>query len=314
MGLFSGKCRSTARLDGKTVIITGSNTGIGKTTARDLFKRGAHVIMACRNTNKAKEAAQEICNLHNNSNNHKDLGKLEVVELNLCSLHSIRECSKEILQKQRRIDILINNAGVMCCPYGKTEDGFEIQFSSNYLGHFLFTILLLPRIIESKSARIINVSSVAHKMGKIDFNDLNWESKPYSALEAYQQSKLCQVLFTRELHRQLREAHVEGVNVYSLHPGVITTELGRHLNKTYFFGLRWILSFVRVFFKTPKQGAQTTVYCAVDEIAGEESGLYYADCKPVKPSKNAENVANAKMLWKISLEMVNLPKYNPFTV
>lgn len=119
--------------------------------------------MACRNTYKGQEAVKDICNLYNNSNNSKDLGQLEVVELNLCNLHSIKECSKQILQKHRRIDILINNAGVMCCPYGKTEDGFETQFSSNYLGHFLLTILLLPRMIECKSARIINVSSVAHK-------------------------------------------------------------------------------------------------------------------------------------------------------
>lgn len=107
---------------------------------------------------------------------------------------------------------------------------------------------------------------------------------------------------------------MEGVNVYSLHPGVITTELGRHLNKTYFFGVRWLLSFVRIFFKTPEQGAQTTIYCAVDETTGKESGLYYSDCRPVEPSKNAENVNDARTLWKVSLKMVKLPKYNPFIV
>ncbi|GJQ70389.1 hypothetical protein Trydic_g22819 [Trypoxylus dichotomus] len=311
MGLFSGKCMSTVRLDGKTVIITGSNTGIGKATAADLFKRGAYVIMACRDTCKARDTAKEICNLYSSQQN---VGRLEVIDLNLCSFKSIRKCSSQLLQNNKNIDILINNAGVMCCPYGKTEDGFEIQFGSNYLGHFLLTMLLLPRLIENKSARIINVSSVAHKMGTIDFNDINWENKAYKPLEAYQQSKLCNILFTKELNKRLREANIENVNVYSVHPGVIKTELGRYFKKTYFFGLRWILNFARLFFKTPVQGAQTTIYCAVDENAGKESGLYYAECKPTRPSKNAENVENAKKLWEVSLEMVNTANPNPSVI
>lgn len=109
------------------------------------------------------------------------------------------------------------------------------------------------------------------------------------------------------------EAHIEGVNAYSLHPGVIATELGRHLDKTYFPGLRWLWRiFGRFFIKTPEQGAQTTIYCAIDETAGSQSGLYYADCKPVTPSKNAQNMDDARQLWNISLNMVNLPEYNPF--
>ncbi|GJQ70392.1 hypothetical protein Trydic_g22822 [Trypoxylus dichotomus] len=309
MGLYSEK--SKIRLGGKTAIVTGSNSGIGKETAKDLYVRGAHVILACRNIRKAENAVEDIIN---SCKENINCGQLTVVELDLSSLKSVKECSAKLLQEHDRIDLLINNAGIMMCPYGKTEDGFEIQFGTNHLGHFLLSLLLLPRIIRSAPARIINVSSLAHKT-EIDFDDINWEKKPYSAMNAYQRSKLANILFTKELDRRLKEAHIEGVGVYVLHPGVIATEITRYLDTLYFKGITWMFhTFAKCFIKTPLQGCQTTIYCAIDEEAGKQSGLYYADCKPAILANGAENTDAAKKLWKISWELVKLLDYDPFKI
>ncbi|KAK9695454.1 short chain dehydrogenase [Popillia japonica] len=199
----------------------------------------------------------------------------------------------------------------MTCPYGKTEDGFETQIGTNHLGHFLFTLLLLPRIIKSAPARIVNVSSMAHR-GHIDFDDLNWDKRTYSAAGAYQQSKLANILFTKELNRLLKEANIEGVTVYTLHPGAINTDLQRHISTTYGKTISWMLNAGKCFFKTPLEGAQTTIYCAIDEKAGKESGLYYSECKPTRPSDKAEDMNTAKRLWDISYDLVKLHDYDPF--
>ncbi|KRT85786.1 dehydrogenase, partial [Oryctes borbonicus] len=269
--------RSTVRLDGKTAIITGCNTGIGKETAKDLYKRGAYVVMACRNVEKAEEAAKDIID---SCKDLENLGKLAVVELNLCSLKSVKDCCNKLVQKHERIDLLINNAGIMMCPFEKTEDGFEIQFGTNHLAHFYLTLLLLPTIIKSAPARIVNVSSALHGgkngrlsnfrlyyspffivTGNMEFNDLNWEKRDYSSLYAYQQSKQANILFTKELNRRLKEANIEGVSVYTLHPGAIATDLQRHVGTTYGKGVSYMFQGMRkCFFKTPIQGAQTTIY------------------------------------------------------
>ncbi|KAF5281075.1 hypothetical protein FQR65_LT14871 [Abscondita terminalis] len=312
MGLSHAKCLSNVRLDGKTAVITGSNTGIGKCTVHDFFKRGARVIMACRNVEKANEAAKDI---KADCEGQDKLGEIVVTELDLCSLDSVRKCAARLLESEKRIDILINNAGVMMCPQSKTADGFETQFGTNHLGHFLFTLLLLPRIIASSPARIVNVSSRAHSGGQLNFDDLNHEKRPYSAYHAYADSKLSNILFTKELARRLRGANIENVNVYSLHPGVIATELGRHLDNTYFKGLRWTFSVLfKSFMKTPEQGAQTTIHCAIDENAGKETGLYYSECKVQEPISRANNVEDAEKLWEMSAKLVDLDQnYNPFS-
>lgn len=309
MGFCNAVCTSAVRLDGKTAVITGCNTGIGKMTAKDLFERGARVIMACRNKQKATEAANDIKSLCKSTSN---VGELVVEELDLTSLNSVRQCAKTLLNKENRIDLLINNAGVMTCPESKTQDGFETQFGTNHLGHFLLTLLLLPKIVQSAPSRIVTVSSKAHERGTIDFNDLNWNTRSYSALNAYGQSKLANVLFTKELARRLKEANIKNVTVYSLHPGVIKTDLGRHLSTTYGWFVRFLVSLAGWALKTPEQGAQTTIYCAVDEKCANESGLYYAECAVKTPSRLATNEDDAKRLWSESLKLVGLPEnYDP---
>ena len=200
------------------MIITGANTGIGKITAIDMAKRQARVIMACRSVERGERAVEEV---------HKASGSTNVVfrQLDLASLTSVRRFSEHVLKEEPRIDILINNAGIMACPYWKTEDGFEMQFGVNHLGHFLLTNLLLDRLKAAPAARIVNVSSVAYAFSKgIKFDDINSE-KSYTPWSAYNHSKLANILFTRSLGKRLR-----GTNVIAncLHPGGISTDLQRH--------------------------------------------------------------------------------------
>ncbi len=213
-----GVCYSKASLTGKTVIITGGNTGIGKPTAIDLARRNARVILACRSVEKGEKAVIDIRRESENDN-------VVFRQLDLASLTSVRQFAAQILEEEPRIDILVNNAGVMMCPYTQTEDGFEMQFGVNHLGHFLLTNLLLERIKEAPAARIVNLSSMAYSQGKMNFEDLNWNHTTYKRLGAYSQSKLANVLFTRALARRLEGTNV---TVNAVHPGVVNTELSRH--------------------------------------------------------------------------------------
>lgn len=305
MGVFNAKCLSPAKLAGKTVIVTGCNTGIGKCTVQDLYQRGAKVLMACRNLDAAKEARNDIIE---QSKTLENLGEIKIIHLDLSDFESVRKCAREILDSEDRIDILINNAAVMMCPKLLTKDGFEMQFGTNHLGHFLFTMLLLPKIKKSESARIINVSSNGHKYSKgIDFEDINYEKKRYSALSAYADSKLANVLFTKALAKRLKDANVNNVNVYTLHPGVVGTDLGRHLNQTYFSGLTLFFNYAAYYLsKTPMDGAQTTIYCAVDEKCANETGLYYSECKVNETTILGQNEELADKLWEFSAKLVHL--------
>ena len=218
--MVGAACKSKAKLDGKTVIITGANTGIGLETAVDLAKRNARVILACRSVERGETAAVEVRKRSGNDN-------VVFVQLDLASLDSVRKFAAKILEEEPRIDILINNAGVMALPERKlTQDGFEMQFGTNHLGHFLLTYLLLNHIKEAPSARIVNVSSMGHSFGKIDFNNLNSE-RSYSQWGAYGTSKLANILFTRSLAKCLQGT---GITANVLHPGAIDTELGRNLD------------------------------------------------------------------------------------
>ena len=218
MFFAGGVCQSTASLEGKTVIITGGNTGIGKETAIDLAKRKARVIIACRSEEKGKKAEVDIRRESGNSDVH-------FRKLDLASFESIRNFAKEVLSEESRIDILINNAGVMYCAYQKTVDGYETQFGVNHLGPFLLTNLLLDKIKQASEGRIVVVSSLGHEYAaKMGLDTINSEAH-YSPYDAYHKSKLANVLFTKALAKRLSGT---SVTVNSLHPGFVDTELQRH--------------------------------------------------------------------------------------
>lgn len=309
--MFSRSCRSGARLDGRTVIVTGANCGIGKETARDLYARGARVIMACRDITKAKEAMDDITEnfTRGDASDRKGApGELQVCHLDLSSLKSIKDCAQHLLGTQPVIHILINNAAVFMHPYKKTEDGFEMHFQVNLLGLFYFTLLLLPKIRESgPGCRIVNVSSLAYRGGTIHIDDLNGEQS-YSPLGAYCNSKLGLNLITVELHNRLRAAGIQNINTYCLHPGVVNTELTRYLDESMFKGIVSVIKFFSpMVTRTSKQGAQTSLYCAVDEKTANESGLYYDNCKTVGLSSKASDTEVAEKLWKRLCEFLRLP-------
>ncbi|XP_001628133.2 retinol dehydrogenase 13 [Nematostella vectensis] len=288
-------CKSEARLDGKTVIITGATTGIGKETAVDLAKRGARVIIGARNLDRGNAAVRDI-------QARSGSQQVFVEHLDLASLSSVRKFAEVINKKEERVDILMNNAGVAWIPFKRTEDGFEMMFGVNHLSHFLLTNLLLDKLKRSAPSRIINVSSKAHLFtSEIDFVDWNDESK-YSMLSRYANSKLANVLFARELAKRLKDT---GVTTYSLHPGTIMTDLGRDIPGGKFIKV-FLWPIQKVFFKSLEHGAQTQICCAVSEEHANETGLYYDDCQVAEPSKAAQDDEAAKKLWDLSAKLVSL--------
>ncbi|MFT7801720.1 retinol dehydrogenase 12-like [Arapaima gigas] len=285
-----GVCRSPARLDGKTVLITGGNAGIGKATAHDLAARGARVILACRAVEKGEAAAAEI--------RSKVAGaQVEVRELDLADTSSIRAFAQRFLKEVSHLHVLINNAGVMMCPYTKTADGFEMQLGVNHLGHFLLTYLLIGLLKRSAPSRVVVVSSLAHYFGWIRFHDLHSQGSYNSGL-AYCQSKLANVLFVRELARRLQGS---GVTVNAVHPGTVRSDLVRH--STFMSLLFSLFSFL---LKTPEEGAQTSVYCAVSEELHSISGKYFSDCAPAFVAPQGRSEKTASRLWDVSCELLGI--------
>jgi len=283
------------KLEGKTVVITGANTGIGKATAMDMSRRGAKVVILCRDMEKAEAAAAEV----------RDVTKGEVIchRLDLADLASVRECAEQLGNSLEKIDILINNAGIMACPQMKTKDGFEMQLGTNHIGHFLLTNLLMPQLKKAApGARIVNVSSLAHTSGTMNWEDLHYENSAYHRFTAYSQSKLANVLFTKEL---ARKGEGSGVTAYALHPGVIATDLGRHMEDMNCF-TRMMWRCFAPMIKTPESGANTTIFCAIHPSIADHNGRYYSDCKEVRPSSRADNMEDAKKLWDLSEQMVKL--------
>ncbi|XP_053289991.1 retinol dehydrogenase 12 isoform X2 [Pleuronectes platessa] len=283
-----GVCRSPARLDGKTALITGANTGIGRETARDLAMRGARVIMACRDVEKGEEAAASI----RAANPDADV---EVRELDLADTCSIRAFAQEFLREVNRLHILINNAGVMMCPYTKTVDGFEMHIGVNHLGHFLLTSLLIGLLKRSAPARIVVVSSLAHNFGWVRFHDLHSQGSYNSGL-AYCQSKLANVMFTRELARRLKDTNV---TVNSVHPGTVNSDLIRYSTLMTIF-----MTFFSTFVKTPREGAQTSIYCAVAEELHSVSGKHFSDCAPAFVAPQGRSEETARRLWDVSCDLL----------
>ncbi|KAF0883587.1 RDH13 dehydrogenase, partial [Crocuta crocuta] len=307
-----GSCPSKANILGKTVIVTGANTGIGKQTALELARRGGNIILACRDMEKCEAAAKDI---RRETLNHH----VNARHLDLASLKSIREFAAKIIEEEERVHILVNNAAVMRCPHWTTEDGFEMQFGVNHLGHFLLTNLLLDKLKASAPSRIINLSSLAHVAGHIDFEDLNWERREYDTKAAYCQSKLAPRVGGLSLPGgsergvcsppcpSLPSPSGTGVTVNALHPGVARTELGRHTGmhssafSSFTLGpIFWLLV------KSPQLAAQTSTYLAVAEELEGVSGKYFDGLKEKAPAPEAEDEEVAQRLWAESARLVGL--------
>lgn len=291
------QCTSKTKLHGKTVIVTGSNTGIGKTTAIDLAKRGARVILACRSKPRGEAALEEV---------KSESGSNQVVfmPLDLGSLKSVRDFAETFLKTEARLDILINNAGVFL--QGQTQDGLGLMFGVNHIGHFLLTNLLLDRLKECGPSRVVTVSSLAHNFGKIDFDSLNSNKALglgvsfLETLQIYSDSKLCNVLFTHELAKRLQGSKV---TCYSLHPGAINSELGRSNSSVLQLILKPVTMF---FFKDTVQGAQTTLHCALEEGIEPLNGRYFSNCTVRELYAKAKDDAAAKKLWELSERLSGL--------
>jgi NAD(P)-dependent dehydrogenase (short-subunit alcohol dehydrogenase family) len=277
-------------MSGQTVIITGANSGIGRAAATALAAHHAHVVFAVRNLDKGQEAASRMA------------GATEVRRLDLASLASVREFAAAW---DGPIDILINNAGIMIPPLSRTADGFEMQFGTNHLGHFALTNLLLPHI----TRRVVTVSSTAHRVGRIDFDDLNWERKPYRASRAYGQSKLANLLFTAELQRRLTAAG-SPVTATAAHPGYAATNLQFHSGNRFMDFISQIGN--RVIAQDEKGGALPTLYAAVADIPGnsfagprgfmEQLGAP----KLVGRTAAAQDVDVARRLWQVSEQLTGV--------
>lgn len=261
----------------RVCIVTGGNTGIGKATVAGLASRGATVVIACRDVDKGNAAREEVAA----KTGSKDL---HVMRLDLASLASVRAFAAAFAAKFTRLDVLVANAGVMTGKRELTADGLEMNFGVNHVGHFLLTELLLPLLKASAPSRIVVVSSNMHPSGKLDFDDLAME-KRWSG--SYPRSKLANLLFVRALAKRLEGT---GVVVNGLHPGVIATELARDYPAPIRLMAKW-------FFKSPEQGARTSLYLATAPEAAGISGRYFADSKEKKPGAAALDDALAERLW-----------------
>jgi NAD(P)-dependent dehydrogenase (short-subunit alcohol dehydrogenase family) len=281
---------------GRTAVITGANTGLGYETAAALAAKGAHVVLAVRNTDKGKQAAARIG------------GDVSVTELDLTSLTSIRAAADELRARYENIDLLINNAGVMTTPKSTTADGFELQFGTNHLGHFAFTGLLVDHIADVPGARVVTVSSNGHKiLAAIHFDDLQWE-RSYNRLRAYGQSKLANLLFTYELQRRLAGAH-QAIAV-AAHPGFSSTDLGRNLPAVLQPAINAVGPLVG---QTAAMGALPTLRAATDP--GVLGGQYFGPDglgqqrgypKVVPSSDQSHDVDLQHRLWTVSEELTGV--------
>ncbi len=283
---------------GRIGIVTGANVGLGFETAVGLAKRDIEVILACRNIEKAESAKKQILERVPGSD-------LVVMELDLNSLASVKSFADEFAKKFERLDLLINNAGIMMTPFAKTEDGFESQFGVNHLGHFLLTGLLLPLLEKPDRPRVVSLSSMAHRHGNIDFENLNSE-KSYSRLGAYAQSKLACLMFAYELDRRLKNSGSRIISV-AAHPGASNTELGRHLPSVV-QTLAPLFSFAT---NSVESGAEPTLYAALGEDV--KGGDYFGPTGFMEMKGKAGKVASteashdeevAKRLWEVSEEAV----------
>jgi NAD(P)-dependent dehydrogenase (short-subunit alcohol dehydrogenase family) len=283
-------------MQGRTVVVTGGNSGIGFETAAALAAMGARVIVTARNADKGRAAVAAVA---------QRLGaeaKVQLVVFDLADLSSVRRGASELLEQAPKLDVLVNNAGLVLSQRAETVDGFETTLATNHLGPFLLTNLLLDRILASAPSRIVNVASTAHRTarGGITFDDLQ-SVQHYRTMRVYGQSKLANMLFTIELARRLEG---RGVTANSLHPGTVRTGYGADGD------VRGLLAFgIKIsspFFLSPARGARTSVYLASSPDVAAVSGEYFVKCKPKEPKPWAKDADAAQRLWQVSEQLVGL--------
>lgn len=271
----------------KTVLITGGNSGIGKATALGIAKTGSNVIIGCRDKQKGLAAVEEIKKVSGNNN-------VELLLIDLASLKSVRAAAAEFKRKHDKLHVLINNAGVFIRKREETEDGLEKTFETNYLSHFLLTHLLLDTLKASAPSRIINVAS-KHGGIKINFEDLQ-TTKHYSIMKSVGPTKLGLIMFTKELAKKLEGS---GVTVNSLHPGLARTNILHDVSAP----IRFLFTMVS---SSPEKSAETSIYLATSPDIEKVSGKYFEKKKEVKTGSNANNEADNKLLWDLSMKLAKL--------
>jgi NAD(P)-dependent dehydrogenase (short-subunit alcohol dehydrogenase family) len=290
-------------LTGKVVIVTGANSGIGREAARELARKGAEVVMACRDQKKAQAALQEI---------KEEIlqARLVFIPLDLADLASIRRFAEEYRKRYKRLDILLNNAGIMLVPYGLTSDGFERQFGTNHLGHFALTGLLIDLILNTHGSRVVNISSNAHYGGEMDFSNLQFERGGYQSMKAYSRSKLANLLFTYELQRRFESRKANSMAL-AAHPGISATGLADHILNGRAVWL--IQNIMKVMFQSAEMGALPGLRAATDPQA--RGGSYYGPGgkgeragfpELVSSSRASHNEEDAVRLWEVSQELTGV--------
>ena len=299
-------------LSGRVFFVTGSSSGLGEESARGLSARGAHVVMAARDPRKNAEAAQRIRSSVPDAD-------LSLYELDLADLSSVARFAEQAAGAFDRVDVLINNAGVMACPEGRTTDGFETQFGTNHLGHFALTLRLIPLLVRAESPRVVTLSSGGHRISDVDLVDPNFETTPYNAWVAYGRSKSANAHFAAELARRTAEPMLS----LSVHPGAIATQLGRHMTPELTEALmeRVRASAARqgnssgggMRLKSVEAGAATQVWAATSTGVAAHNGGYLADCGPTVPGPGDRgyepwiaDAATAGRLWELSERLVGL--------
>jgi NAD(P)-dependent dehydrogenase (short-subunit alcohol dehydrogenase family) len=287
-----------ADLKSKVIMITGANAGIGFETSKIAAGKGAKVIMACRNLQKALKAKEQILSEIPNADLH-------ILQLDLASLKSVRSFADEFKSKYKRLDVLVNNAGIMVPPFSLTEDNFESQMGANYFGHFLLNGLLIDILNKTEGSRIVMLSSIAHRQGKIDFDNLNAE-KSYSRVAAYNQSKLACLMHAFELQERLENSGSK-VKVVAAHPGVSNTELGRYIPKALFLLILPLAPFI---LHSPKKAAMPSAMAAFsDDVKGGDyfgpTGFMEMKGKPgkVKAEPHAYDKDVSKRLFEVSEQL-----------
>lgn len=292
-------------LAGRIAVVTGASAGLGVETARALAAHGAAVTMAVRDLVKGAAALEQVRAAVPDA-------ALDLRQLDLAELDSVRAFASSFLDDHDALHLLICNAGVMACPQGTTADGFETQFGTNHLGHFLLIQLLTPALLAAGGARVVCLSSAGHRLGDVDLDDPNWERTPYDPWQAYGRSKTANVLCAVGVDQRLRD---QGVRAFAVHPGVIMTELSRHLTEETFAALQATRPpGYKMAFKTIPQGAATTVYAATSPDLDGLGGRYLEDCHLAEVTDDptsssgvrpyAIDPARADALWALSERLV----------